>query len=154
MHRRLTSVVLPLAAFGLCAALSTSSALAQKPAEQAKQQLEFGVEMAQRGLWSEALFRFKQALRHDTSNPSVYNNMAVAYEALGQFELALENYRKGLELEPSNRGLKRNYARFVEFYQRFKPPEEGEDSESETDAEPQDTANGAESAESETDAPS
>ncbi len=106
--------------------------------------------MAQRGLWSEALFRFKQALRHDTGNPSIYNNMAVAYEALGQFELALENYRKGLELEPSNRGLKRNYARFVEFYQRFKPPEEGEEDESEVSDE---SETGSETSESETDAP-
>ena len=156
MSRHPGPVASLLAILFVSALASASATSAQKPAEQAKQQLEFGVEMAQRGLWSEALFRFKQALRHDTANPSIYNNMAVAYEALGQFELALENYRKGLELEPSNRGLKRNYARFVEFYQRFKPPEEGEEGEEgEAGAgTTEETESGSESPESETSAPS
>ena len=95
----------------------------RKPAT-AKDQIEFGIEMAQRGLWSEALFRFEQAGRMDPSNPTIINNLAVAHEALGLFDEALELYRQALKLAPSNRGLKRNYARFVEFYQSFKPPEE------------------------------
>ena len=84
-------------------------------------QLEFGVEMAQRGLWSEALFRFRQAERHDPGNARVLNNMAVAYEALGQFEQALEYYQNAIKADPVNRDLKRNYSRFVEFYRAFQP---------------------------------
>ena len=45
----------------LAAVLGAMAAGAQKKPVTLKQQLQFGVEMAQRGLWSEALFRFKQA---------------------------------------------------------------------------------------------
>ena len=98
----------------------------QKPTT-AKQQIEFGVEMAELGLWSEALFRFRQAESLDPGKSRTFNNLAVASEALGLFEEALDYYRKALKQDPSNRGLKRNYARFVEFYQSFKPEEEAED---------------------------
>ena len=84
-------------------------------------QLDFGVEMAKRGLWSEALFRFRQAERHDPGNARVLNNMAVAYEALGQFDRALEYYQNAIKADPVNRELKRNYSRFVEFYRAFQP---------------------------------
>lgn len=100
----------------------------------AKEQVEFGVKMASRGLWSEALFRFRQADRLDPGNPDILNNLAVAHEALGMFEEALESYRKALEVAPSDKGIRRNYSRFVEFYQSFKPPEESQDEGEETEA--------------------
>jgi len=87
-------------------------------------QLDFGVKMAQRGLWSEALFRFRQAERHDPGNARVLNNMAVAYEALGQFEKALEYYQDAIKAAPTDRDLKRNYSRFVEFYRAFQPDDQ------------------------------
>ena len=89
-------------------------------------QLSFGVQMAKRGLWSEALFRFKQAARKDPGNPRILNNMAVAYEALGNFEKALDRYQEAIRSDPGNRELKRNYSRFVEFYRAFKPAEPDE----------------------------
>ncbi len=79
--------------------------------------------MAKRGLWSEALFRFRQADRLDPGNPRILNNIAVAYEALGLFDKALETYRAGLEVGPSDRELRDNYSSFVEFYQNFRPRE-------------------------------
>lgn len=94
-------------------------------AETAESQLSFGVTMAQRQLWNEALFRFRQAAERDPSNPRVHNNLAVAYEATGNFEKALESYQQALRLAPTDRTLKANYTRFVEFYQSFKP-EDGE----------------------------
>ena len=87
-------------------------------------QLDFGVKMAQRGLWSEALFRFRQAERHQPGNARVLNNMAVAYEALGQFEKALEYYQNAIKAAPGDRELKRNYSRFVEFYRAFRPDDQ------------------------------
>ena len=90
-------------------------------------QLAFGVEMAKRGLWSEALFRFKQAARSDPQNPRILNNMAVAYEALGNFEKALDHYQDAIRSDPSNRELKRNYSRFVEFYRAFKPDQQSDE---------------------------
>lgn len=86
-------------------------------------QIQFGVDMAKRGLWNEALFRFEQAEDIDPQNFRVWNNLAVAYEATGQFDQALEAYQRALRMQPDNRELRRNYSRFVEFYQSFKPDE-------------------------------
>ena len=80
--------------------------------------------MAKRGLWSEALFRFRQSEKTRPGNPRVLNNLAVAYEAVGLFDEALETYKAALKVDPGNRELRRNYARFIEFYQAFKPDEE------------------------------
>ncbi len=111
-------------AFGLALCSLPAAAPAQST-ETAKAQMKFGTEMAQRGLWNEALFRFERALALEPQRAEIYNNIAVAYEALGLFDEALEHYRQGLRMSPADKGLKRNYARFVEFYQRFRP--DGED---------------------------
>src|SRR5215211_4823081 len=92
--------------------------------DSAQSQLAFGVDMAKRSLWSEALFRFHQAERLDPNNPRALNNLAVAYEAVGDYQKALEYYQKALKQSPDNRDLRANYSRFVEFYQGFKPDEQ------------------------------
>ncbi len=94
-----------------------------KAPEQTKSQLAFGVDMAERGLWSEALFRFKRAAQAEPGNPRILNNIAVAYEALGLFEKALDAYQDAIKVDPTNKDLKHNYSRFVEFYRNFKPDE-------------------------------
>ncbi len=86
----------------------------------AKAQIGFGVRMAQQGLWQEALFRFHQAEKLDPKNPRVLNNLAVAYEATGDFDRALDFYKQSLAVAPDNRETRRNYARFVEFFQAYK----------------------------------
>ncbi|HEV8583094.1 MAG TPA: tetratricopeptide repeat protein [Thermoanaerobaculia bacterium] len=87
---------------------------------QAAAQLAFGVDMARRGLWDEALFRFQEAEKLDPQNARIQSNLGVAYEAAGQFEKALELYKKALNLAPNDKDIRTNYARFVEFYQGFK----------------------------------
>ena len=86
-------------------------------------QVAFGVNMAGRGLWNEALFRFKQAEKTQPGNARILNNLAVAYEAVGLFDEALGHYKRALKADSSSREVKRNYSRFVEFYQAFKPDE-------------------------------
>ena len=113
-----------LGILALSVLLAASLEAKEKPAR-AQDQVQFGVDMAQRGLWSEALFRFRQAERLGDNRASVFNNIAVAYEALGLFDQAQTYYKKGLDQDPRNVGLKRNYSRFVEFYQSFKPDQPG-----------------------------
>jgi Flp pilus assembly protein TadD len=108
----------------LLAVVFASSLAAQSKQPTTKEQIAFGIEMARRGLWSEALFRFQRAEKMDPRDPAVLNNMAVAYEALGLFEEALTYYRKALEVDSGNADLKRNYARFAEFYQVFRGDDE------------------------------
>ncbi len=84
-------------------------------------EISFGVKMAKRGLWSEALFRFKRAAEQRPNDSKILNNLAVAYEAVGQYDNALLAYREALKANSNNRELRRNYSRFIEFYQAFKP---------------------------------
>ncbi len=122
MQRR-TSIRLMTIVTCLLAVLLVGGRKKQVDTSSPEAQLAFGVDMAKRGLWSEALFRFKQANRKNPGNPRILNNLAVAYEALGNFEKALDYYQEAIRSDPGNRELKRNYSRFVEFYRAFKPAE-------------------------------
>lgn len=106
-----------------CAILLTACGSRYGHPGQAGSQIAFGVDMARRGLWSEALFRFHQAETLDPQNARVMNNLGVAYEATGDYEKALGYYQRALKLEPNNRELRANYGRFVEFYQAFQGKE-------------------------------
>jgi hypothetical protein len=87
----------------------------------ADSQVRFGVDMARRGLWSEAFFRFQQAQRLEGGGgPRLLNNLAVASEALGKFDQALDYYKQGLQQAPGDAELKANYDRFVSFYESFR----------------------------------
>lgn len=88
----------------------------------AQEQLRFGVDMARRGLWNEALFRFEQVRKLSPSDPKALNNLAVAYEAVGRFDEADATYVEALRVAPGNREIKRNATRFREFLQKFRAP--------------------------------
>lgn len=109
----------------LAAVLLLSGCGGHSQSQSAGSQLSFGVDMARRGLWNEALFRFHQAERLDPGNARVQNNLGVAYEAAGEFDKALEHYKKALQISPESREMKANYARFVEFYQSYKGGKQG-----------------------------
>ncbi len=104
----------------LVTASGTAEAQKRKVTPEARQQWEFGIDMAKRGLWSEALFRFEQARRMEPEHPKILSNIAVAHEALGLFEEALNYYQQALRLAPRERDVRRNYSRFVEYYQNFR----------------------------------
>src|SRR4051812_26555359 len=92
--------------------------------DQASSQLAFGVDMAKRGLWKEALFRFQQAEKLEPENPRIQSNLGVAAEAAGQFDKALEYSKKPLRLAPNERGTPTTSTRFVDFYQGFRGKKE------------------------------
>ncbi len=86
----------------------------------AETQRQFGVRMARMNLWREAMFRFKRAVEIEPSNAMAHNNLAVAYEATGDFDSAAKEYREALRLDRSNQHIQKNYSRYVEFTSRGK----------------------------------
>ena len=86
----------------------------------ASTQRRFGVRMAKMNLWREARFRFARATEIDPKNAMAHNNLAVAYEATGDFDSAAREYREALRLDRANPYIQKNYSRFVEFTQKAK----------------------------------
>ena len=84
----------------------------------AKEQVEFGVQVAQRGLWREAIYRWEKATELDPSYAAAYNDLAVAYEHEGQLEKARKAYEKAIELDPNNSQVRQNYELFKEINDR------------------------------------
>jgi tetratricopeptide (TPR) repeat protein len=78
----------------------------------------FGVQMARMNLWREAMFRFERAIEINPSDAQAHNNLAVAYEANGDFEKARKEYLEALKLDRTNPYIQKNYSRFVEFLSR------------------------------------
>jgi len=105
--------VVAVIAMGLFAAACGHSDL-QKPATQD----DFGVQMAKMSLWREAMFRFKRAVQIDPNDARAHNNLAVAYEATGDFESARKEYLEALRLDRTNPYIQKNYSRYVEFLSR------------------------------------
>jgi Flp pilus assembly protein TadD len=120
---------LGLALLGL-ALISAACASSSQPRVQAKAEMEFGVDAARRAYWQEALFRFERARALDPHDAKVLNNLAVALEALGRYDEALSTYKEALQDSPNNGLIRKNYARFAEFYTSYAKgvkPKEGPD---------------------------
>ena len=105
-----------LVAFALT--LAAAVPLRADARDDAKKQVEFGIAVAQRGLWREAIYRWQRAAEIDPSYAAAYNNLAVAYEHEGDFEKARQSYEKAVELEPNNALVKQNYELFKEINDR------------------------------------
>ena len=85
---------------------------------QAKEQVEFGIQVAQRGLWREAIYRWERAAQLDPTYAAAFNNLAVAYEHEGQLAKARAAYDKALALDPNNALVRQNYDLFKEINDR------------------------------------
>ena len=97
--------------------LSTVS-LAADARGDAKKQVEFGIAVAQRGLWREAIYRWERATQIDPTYAAAHNNLAIAYEHEGDLDKARAAYEKAVELEPGNSFIKQNYELFKEINDR------------------------------------
>src|SRR5437763_16467272 len=75
----------------------------------------FGVRMAKMNLWREAMLRFRRAVEINPSDAMAHNNLAVAYEATGDFDNARKEYLEALKLDRSNAYIQKNYSRYVDF---------------------------------------
>ena len=84
----------------------------------AKSQVEFGINVAQRGLRREAIYPGEKAVELDPRYASAYNDLAIGYEHEGQLDKARKAYEKALELEPNNTQIRQNYELFKEINDR------------------------------------
>ena len=98
--------------------VSAAPALADDARDSAKKHVEFGISVAQKGLWREAIYRWDQASKIDPSYAAAFNNLAVAYEHEGEFDKARKAYERALELEPENQMVRQNYELFKEINDR------------------------------------
>ena len=87
---------------------------------EAKEQVEFGIKVAQSGLWKEATYRWEKAVKLDPTYGAAWNNLAIAYEQQGNFDKAREAYEKAVSLEPKNLLFRQNYDLFKEINDRAK----------------------------------
>src|SRR3954447_18344475 len=84
----------------------------------AKAQVDFGISVAQRGLWREAIYRWEKAVEVDPTYAAAYNDLAITYEHEGQLDKARKAYEKALAIEPNNSQIRQNYELFKEINDR------------------------------------
>ncbi|HEY7515831.1 MAG TPA: tetratricopeptide repeat protein [Vicinamibacteria bacterium] len=84
------------------------------PVASSQDEVQFGIEAARRGLWSEARFRFEKAVNLDPENAEALNNLAVSLEQQGAFERAREIYERALKIKPDSVYIQQNFDLFRE----------------------------------------
>jgi Flp pilus assembly protein TadD len=87
---------------------------ASQTAASAEDEMSFGIDVAKRGLWSEARFRFERAVALDPENAEALNDLGVALEQQGEFAKAREVFDRALKLKPGNLYIQQNYDLFRE----------------------------------------
>ena len=102
---------------GAATALAGTPILADARTD-AREQVEFGINVAQRGLWREAIYRWEKAVELDPKYAAAFNDLGIAYEHEGQLEKARKAYEKALTLDPNNANIRQNYDLFKEINDR------------------------------------
>jgi Flp pilus assembly protein TadD len=102
----------------LVLALGLAAPAAADRRSDAKDQVAFGIAVAQRGLWKEATFRWERAVELDPAYGAAWNNLGIGYEQLGRFDDARRAYERAMTAEPSNTFIRNNYDLFREIYDR------------------------------------
>jgi Tfp pilus assembly protein PilF len=98
-------------------AWSASAAVADARSD-ARAQVNFGINVAQRGLWREAIYRWEKAVELDPTYAAAFNDLAIAYEHEGQLDKARKAYEKAIELDQNNAEIKQNFELFKEINDR------------------------------------
>jgi Tfp pilus assembly protein PilF len=84
----------------------------------AKAQVDFGIKVAQNGLWKEATYRWEKAVEIDPGYAAAWNNLGIGYEHEGRFDDARKAYEKAVALDPKNALIRQNYDLFKEINDR------------------------------------
>ena len=109
-----------LITFSVVVLMAASTVAHAQDRGKSKEQIEFGIKVAQLGLWNEALYRWQKATELDPTYAAAWNNLAIAYEHDGKFDDAKKAYEKALQLEPKNLMIRQNYDLFKEINDRTK----------------------------------
>lgn len=104
----------------LAAVVAFASPASADARDEAKAQVEFGIKVAQNGLWKEATYRWEKATQLDPTYAEAWNNLAIGYEHEGRFEDADKAYQQALKLSPKNVAIRQNYDLFKEINERTK----------------------------------
>lgn len=112
----------------LCALLGLAGCSSSGNLATATGQMSFGVQAAKMNLWREAQFRFERAVQIDPQDAMAYNNLAVAYEGMGEYDKARQAYLAALKIDRSNQYIQKNYSRFIEFYSKGEKKDDESDS--------------------------
>ncbi len=78
----------------------------------AQSEFNFANIMAKNELWKEAVLRWERLTPNMNNSAKLHNNLAIAYERLGETKKAEEEYITALKLSPKNSFIKSNYDRF------------------------------------------
>jgi Flp pilus assembly protein TadD len=106
-------------AITICSVLAFSAAGASAADRAAaKEQVDFGIRVAQNGLWREAQYRWERAVELDPTYAEAWNNLAIAYEHSGKFDEARKAYETAIKLDPKNTLIRQNYDLFKEINDR------------------------------------
>ena len=106
------------ALFVVGALLFAASPVLADARQEANSQVDFGVNVALKGLWREAIYRWEKAVQIDPTYAAAFNDLAIAYEHEGQLDKARKAYEKAIEIEPNNSQIRQNYELFKEINDR------------------------------------
>ena len=112
-------IIARAAALAVLVSACASIAYADNRSE-AKSQVDFGIKVAQNGLWKEATYRWEKAVELDPTYAAAWNNLGIGYEHEGRFEDARKAYEKAVALDPKNILIRQNYDLFKEINDRAK----------------------------------
>jgi len=80
--------------------------------------MKFAADMARRGNWREAKYRWELVAKKEPDNPRILNNLGVALEALGDADAARASYEKALSLTKGETVIDANHRRAVRFWRK------------------------------------
>lgn len=115
--KRPSAIVLIL----ILSAMALSSGCSSRGGESSSRAVEMqeGYKAAKHGYWQEARMRFERARSFAPQDADVLNNLAVALEAVGEFEAAKKTYEEARRLDPGDDKLKKNIRQFEDFYATY-----------------------------------
>lgn len=100
-------------------ALSSSTSVLAASALNVGETMRFAAEMAERGSWHEARYRWELIAKQQPDDSKVINNLAVAHEVMGDTQKARELYRKAAENGGGDPAILENLRRFAHFWRQI-----------------------------------